>query len=58
MREKLDKDIETFSRAADLHLVGLQAEAVAKAKKNGKNEAEIIAKDPLDFWFAQVGVIF
>ena len=57
MREMLDKDIETYSRAADSHLAVLQAEAASEAKRKGKTEAEIVAKDPLDFWFAQVGVI-
>ena len=57
MREKLDKDLETYSRAADSHLAVLQAEAAAEAKRNGKTEAEIVPKDPMDFWFAQVSVI-
>lgn len=57
MRERLDKDIKTYSRAAATNLAVLQAEAASEAKKNGKTEAEIVAKDPLDFWFAQVGVI-
>ena len=57
MRESLDKDLETYSRAAASHLAALRAEAASEAKKNGKTEAEIVAKDPLDFWFAQVGVI-
>ena len=57
MREKLDKDLETYSRAADSHLAVLQAEAAAEAMRNGKTEAEIIPKDPMEFWFAQVGDI-
>ena len=57
MREKLDKDLETYSRAADSHLAVLQAEAAAEATRNGKTEAEILPKDPMEFWFAQVGDI-
>ena len=55
IRDKIDKDLETYIRAADSHLAGLQAEAAEKAA-NDKEEVEIVAKDPLDFWFAQVGV--
>ena len=58
IRDKIDKDLEVYVRAADNHLAGLQAEAAAKAEKaaNDGEEVEIVAKDPLDFWFAQVGV--
>ena len=56
-RDKLDKDLETYIRAADNHLDDLEAEARAKAAREGKEEAEIDPKDPLDFWCAQVGVI-
>ena len=57
IRDKLDQDIQTYIRAADLHLKGLKAEACAKAAATGNNKVELVAKDPLDFWFAQVGVI-
>lgn len=58
LRDKLDQDIKTYIRAADLHLKGLKEEASAKAAATGIKKVELVAKDPLDFWFAQVGVIF
>ena len=59
-RDQLDRDLEAYIRAADSHFSGLQAEAAAKALAEGKEveEVEIVAKDPLDFWFAQVAVKF
>ena len=58
IRDKIDKDLEVYVRAADNHLAGLRAEAAAKAEKaaTDREEVEIVAKDPLEFWFAQVGV--
>jgi len=50
IRDKVDQDLQTYIRAADLHLNGLKGEAAAMAK--GK-KIELVAKDPLDFWFAQ-----
>ena len=55
IRNKVDQDLQTYIRAADLHLNSLKAEAAAMAK--GKSKVELIAKDPLNFWFAQVSVI-
>merc|ERR1719154_433466 len=51
IRDKVDQDLQTYIRAADLHLNGLKGEAAAMAK--GKSKVELVAKDPLDFWFAQ-----
>lgn len=55
-RDKLDRDMETYIRSAKSHLEVLHAEAKQKAKKE-KKKVEIIPKDPLEFWFAQVNVI-
>ena len=59
-RDQLDRDLEAYIRAADSHFSGLQVEAAAKASAEGKEveEVELVAKDPLDFWFAQVAVKF
>lgn len=66
IREKLDKDLQSYISAADSHLASLQDEARVEAEKKKKErqdrgeveveeEVEIAPKDPLDFWFAQVG---
>lgn len=57
VQDKLDRDIEAYIRSTDSHCVMLKAKAGAKAAKKGAAEAELDAKDPLDFWFAQVGFI-
>ena len=62
VRDLLDKDLATYIRGANSHMATLQAEAKARAKKDkkarkdkdGKIKLEVIPKDPLDFWFAQV----
>ena len=57
-RDKLERDIDTYIRAADLHLDELEEEQAAEAIAQGKQaeEVELVAKDPLHFWFAQVSV--
>ena len=62
VRDLLDRDLGTYIRGANSHMAILQAEAKARAKKDkegrkdkdGKIKLEVIPKDPLDFWFAQV----
>ena len=62
VRDLLDKDLATYIRGANSHMATLQAEAKARAKKDkkarkdkdGKVKLEVIPKDPMDFWFAQV----
>ena len=62
VRDLLDTDLGTYVRSADSHMATLQAEAKARAKKDkvtkkgkdGKFKVEVIPKDPLDFWLAQV----
>ena len=67
IREKLDKDLQTYLSAADSHLTSLQDEARVEADQRNKERkdrgeveveesVEIVPKDPLDFWFAQVCV--
>ena len=51
--DKLDQDLDTYMRNAKSHIEVLHAEAKKKAKKE-KKKVEMIAKDPLEFWFAQV----
>ena len=53
-RDKLDRDIEAYTRSADSHCTMLKAKAEAEAAKKGEAEAELDTKDPLDFWFVQV----
>ena len=49
--DKLDQETETYMRNSKSHIKVLHAEAKKKAKKE-KKKVEMVAKDPLDFWFA------